>query len=160
MNTDTDIDFTGSGTQTTAVRHPHPPQAAAPPVLARAAEEPCDLVTVPARQGLEAVDIIRRGSAPAAVGPVLHDGTCDTLGFLVPSGTAAAWDVPGSACTETNGRGLRIEGLPAAPPVTGSGWLLPPNTTEVTDPGLLRAALGEAARMIEAADGISEGEGR
>ena len=160
MNTDTDIDFTGSGTQTTAVRHPHSPQPSAPPVLARAAEEPCDLVTVPARQGLEAVDIIRRGSAPAAVGPVLHDGTCDTLGFLVPSGTAAAWDVPGSACTETNGRGLRIEGLPVAPPVTGSGWLLPPNTTEVTDPGLLRAALGEAARMIEAADGISEAEGR
>lgn len=160
MNTDTDIDFTGSGTQTTAVRPPHAPQASAPPVLARGAEEPCDLVTVPARQGLEAVDIIRRGSAPAAVGPVLHDGTCDTLGFLVPSGTAAAWDVPGSACTETNGRGLRIEGLPVEPPVTGSGWLLPPNTTEVTDPGLLRAALGEAARMIEAADGISEAEGR
>ncbi|MGW2812738.1 hypothetical protein [Streptomyces sp. NPDC001415] len=160
MNTDTDIDFTGSGTQTTAVRPPHAPQASAPPVLARGAEEPCDLVTVPARQGLEAVDIIRRGSAPAAVGPVLHDGTCDTLGFLVPSGTAAAWDVPGSACTETNGRGLRIEGLPVEPPVTGSGWLLPPNTTEVTDPGLLREALGEAARMIEAADGISEAEGR
>lgn len=125
MNTDTDIDFTGSGTQTTAVRHPHAPQPSAPPVLACAVEEPCDLVTVPARQGLEAVDIIRRGSAPAAVGPVLHDGTCDTLGFLVPSGTAAAWDVPGSACTETNGRGLRIEGLPVEPPVTGSGWLLP-----------------------------------
>ncbi|MEV5276170.1 hypothetical protein [Streptomyces sp. NPDC051994] len=118
------------------------------------------MVTVPARQGLEAVDIIRRGTAAAAVGPVLHDGTCDTLGFLVPSGTAAAWDVPGSACTETDGRGLRITGLPAATPVTGSGWLLPPDTAEVTDPGLLREALGEAARMIEAADGIREAEGR
>ncbi|MEV8522706.1 hypothetical protein AB0451_00890 [Streptomyces sp. NPDC052000] len=118
------------------------------------------MVTVPARQGLEAVDIIRRGTAAAAVGPVLHDGTCDTLGFLVPPGTAAAWDVPGSACTETDGRGLRITGLPAAPPVTGSGWLLPPDTAEVTDPGLLREALGEAARMIEAADGIREAEGR
>ncbi|MFE4861731.1 hypothetical protein [Streptomyces sp. NPDC056670] len=161
MNTDTDLDFTVSGTQTTTVRHPHSPQASAPPAAACGdAEEPCDLVTVPARQGLEAVDIIRRAAAPAAVGPVLHDGTCDTLGFLVPSGTAAAWDVPGSACTETNGRGLRIEGLPVEPPVTGSGWLLPPNTTEVTDPGLLRAALGEAARMIEAADGIREAEGR
>ncbi|MFG2717103.1 hypothetical protein ACGFW5_02165 [Streptomyces sp. NPDC048416] len=156
MNTDTPIDFTVSGTQTTAVRHPQSPRASAPPVSACGAEEPCDLVTVPARQGLEAVDIIRRGAAPAAVGPVLHDGACDTLGFLVPPGTAAAWDVPGSACTETNGRGLRIAGLPVVPPVTGSGWLLPPDTTEVTDPGLLRAALGEAARMIEAADGISE----
>ncbi|MFG3286788.1 hypothetical protein [Streptomyces sp. NPDC048111] len=156
-DTDTDLDLTVSGTRTTTVRHPHSPQASAPPAPQGCrAEEPCDLVTVPARQGLEAVDIIRRAAAPTAVGPVLHDGACDTLGFLVPPGTAAAWDVPGSACTETNGRGLRIEGLPVAPPVTGSGWLLPPNTTEVTDPALLREALGEAARMIEAADGISE----
>ncbi|MGW4974400.1 hypothetical protein ACWEP3_31865, partial [Streptomyces albidoflavus] len=59
---------------------------------------PCDLVTVPARQGLEAVDILRRGAEPA-VGPVLLVGRCDTLGFLVPPGTADRWDVPGSACT-------------------------------------------------------------
>ncbi|MFI5754536.1 hypothetical protein [Streptomyces sp. NPDC051569] len=108
-----------------------------------------DLVTVPARQGLEAVDILRRGATPA-VGPVLHDGSCDTLGFLVPPGTAAGWDMPGSACTQTNGRGARI---PAEPPVTGSGWLLPPEATDpVTDPAVLRKALREAARMIEAAD--------
>jgi hypothetical protein len=113
------------------------------------AREACDLVTVPARQGLEAVDILRRGSTPV-VGPVLHDGACDTLGFLVPPGTAAAWDMPGSACTETNGRGLR---LPAEPPVSGTGWLLPPDAAgPVTDPAVLRRALGEAARMIEAAD--------
>lgn len=61
-----------------------------------------DVVTVPARQGLEAVDILRRGAGDA-VGPVLHDGGCGTLGFLVPPGTAAAWDVPGSVCTETDG---------------------------------------------------------
>lgn len=67
----------------------------------------CDLVTVPARQGLEAVDILRRGAGDG-VGPVLHDDGCDTLGFLVPPGTAAAWDVPGSTCTETNGRGLSL----------------------------------------------------
>jgi hypothetical protein len=111
--------------------------------------EPCDLVMVPARQGLEAVDILRRGQEPA-VGPVIHDGPCDTLGFLVPPGTAAAWDVPGSACTRTNGQGLR---LPSEPPVVGTGWLLPPDAMDaVTDPAKLRAALGEAARMIEAAD--------
>ncbi|MFH8472925.1 hypothetical protein [Streptomyces sp. NPDC018000] len=111
---------------------------------------PCDLVTVPARQGLEAVDILRRGSDQEAVGPVLHDGACDTLGFLVPPGTAEAWDVPGSACTQTDGRGLRI---PAEPPVTGSGWLLPPEEdAPVTDPAVLRAALDQAARLIEAAD--------
>ncbi|MFJ4922092.1 hypothetical protein [Streptomyces sp. NPDC088725] len=111
--------------------------------------EPCDLVTVPARQGLEAVDILRRGATPA-VGPVLHDGTCDTLGFLVPPGTAEGWDLPGSACTQTNGRGLRT---PAEPPVVGTGWLLPPDAGgPVTDPEVLRKALGEAARLIEAAD--------
>ncbi|WP_406014803.1 hypothetical protein OG520_25995 [Streptomyces sp. NBC_00984] len=111
--------------------------------------EPCDLVTVPARQGLEAVDILRR-DAEQDIGPVLHDGACDTLGFLVPPGTAEAWDVPGSACTQTAGRGLRI---PAEPPVTGSGWLLPPeDDAPVTDPAVLRAALDQAARLIEAAD--------
>jgi hypothetical protein len=38
-------------------------------------------------------------------------------------------------------------------PVEGGGWLLPPGEAEfVTDPVVLRAALDEAARMIEAAD--------
>jgi len=113
-------------------------------------EQSCDLVTVPARQGLEAVDILRRGRDHEAVGPVLHNGACDTLGFLVPPGTADAWDVPGSACTRTDGRGLRI---PAEPPAAGSGWLLPPaKDAPVTDPAVLRAALDQAARLLEAAD--------
>ncbi|MFJ3158827.1 hypothetical protein [Streptomyces kanasensis] len=119
---------------------------------------PCDLVTVPARRGLEAVDILRR-VAPA-VGPVLHDDASDTLGFVVPPGTAAAWDVPGSACTGTDGRGLRLPADPTAapdaappPPPAGTGWLLPPADTDpVTDPEALREALDEAARLIEAAD--------
>ncbi|MEU9798333.1 hypothetical protein [Streptomyces sp. NPDC051000] len=120
------------------------------------AEAP-DLVTVPTRQGLEAVDIIRRATHHTApgVGPVLHDGSGDTLGFLVPPGTADAWDLPGSACTQTNGRGLRIGDaeICASPAVDGTGWLLPPEAVgPVTDPDVLRAALGEAARLIEAAD--------
>jgi hypothetical protein len=113
------------------------------------ADGACDLVTVPTRQGLEAVDILRRGAADA-VGPVLHDDDCGTLGFVVPPGTAAAWDVPGSTCTETDGRGLR---LAPEPPAEGAGWLLPPGEADpATDPAVLRAALGEAARIIEAAD--------
>ncbi|WNE96744.1 hypothetical protein PS467_16105 [Streptomyces luomodiensis] len=134
----------------------------------------CDLVTVPARQGLEAVDILRR--ACDGLGPVLHDHTCDTLGFLVPPGTADGWDLPGSACTQTSGRGIRINidsGAPGdagaagdaggaeaeaagdeAPPGVGTGWLVPPDAayTVATDPAELRAALGEAARTIEAVD--------
>ncbi|SOD86366.1 hypothetical protein [Streptomyces sp. Ag109_G2-15] len=114
-----------------------------------AGDAACDLVTVPTRQGLEAVDILRRG-AGEAVGPVLHDDGCDTLGFLVPAGTAACWDVPGSTCTETDGRGLR---LAPEPPVEGSDWLVPPGEADLaTDPVVLRRALGEAARLIEAAD--------
>ncbi|MFK8909541.1 hypothetical protein [Streptomyces sp. YS-3] len=150
------MDINGTATTTTTVRHRPGRDAGGPP----GGEEPCDLVTVPARQGLEAVDILRRAVAPAAVGPVLHDGACDTLGFLVPPGTAAAWDVPGSACTETNGRGLRLPGPAAGPPVSGSGWLLPPDAVTVTDPAVLRLALGEAARLIKAADGITEAGGR
>jgi hypothetical protein len=110
----------------------------------------CDVVTVPARQGLEAVDILRRGPGEA-VGPVLHDDGRDTLGFLVPPGTAAAWDVPGSTCTETGGRG---PALMPEPPAEGVAWLLPPGEADLaTDPAVLRKALGEAARTIKAADG-------
>jgi hypothetical protein len=143
---------------------PAPFPMAAPPGGEEGAEDPCDLVTVPTRQGLEAVDILRRG-ASEAVGPVLHDDSCDTLGFLVPPGTADAWDVPGSTCTQTDGRGISLIAEAAAcedagsgtgsgePPVEGSGWLLPPEESELaTDPVVLRAALDEAARLIEAAD--------
>jgi hypothetical protein len=133
-------------TPLSTAEHRLSPESGAPP-------EPvadCDLVTVPARQGLEAVDILRRGSCDF-VGPVLHDGGCDTLGFLVPPGTADAWDVPGSTCTQTNGRGLSL--VTPEPPGEGSDWLLPPGDADLaTDPAVLRAALGEAARLIEAAD--------
>ncbi|MCX4609030.1 MULTISPECIES: hypothetical protein [Streptomyces] len=136
-------------TPLSTAEHRPSPECDAPP-------EPvadCDLVTVPARQGLEAVDILRRGACDS-VGPVLLEDGCDTLGFLVPPGTADAWDMPGSTCTQTNGRGLSL--VAPEPPVEGSDWLLPPGTTDLaTDPAVLRAALGEAARLIEAADNCS-----
>ncbi|MEV6578470.1 hypothetical protein AB0M92_09945 [Streptomyces sp. NPDC051582] len=128
------------------------PVAAVVTAAPQAPAEAPDLVTVPTRQGLEAVDIIRRAASLAGgVGPVLHDGSGDTLGFLVPPGTADAWDMPGSACTQTNGRGMRFGDV--SPTAGGTGWLLPPEAVgPVTDPEVLRAALGEAARLIEAAD--------
>ncbi|GAA2228820.1 hypothetical protein GCM10010232_13630 [Streptomyces amakusaensis] len=151
-----------AGMETSALGGVRTPVTPAPTAPARRADRPdggtppdglpqggCDLVTVPARQGLEAVDILRRTAAPA-VGPVLHDRSCDTLGFLVPPGTADGWDLPGSACTRTSPPGGRP---PAEPPVRGTGWLLPPSDpAQVTDPAALRRALGEAARLIEAAD--------
>ncbi|MFF7162718.1 hypothetical protein ACFZBP_15400 [Streptomyces sp. NPDC008086] len=144
------------GMETSQSIAPHTPSTTAGHASAADCGEPaeagCDVVTVPARQGLEAVDILRRGAAGDAVGPVLHDDGGDTLGFVVPSGTAAAWDVPGSTCTETDGRGLSLN-LNPEPPVEGSDWLLPPGEADLaTDPAVLRAALGEAARLLEAAD--------
>ncbi|WFB09381.1 hypothetical protein LRS74_21800 [Streptomyces sp. LX-29] len=138
------VDFNGSRTPP---RHLHGPHGFH-------GDQRCDLVTVPARQGLEAVDILRL-RVGGGVGPVLHDGAGDTLGFLVPPGTAAGWDLPGSACTQTFGRAPVDEGHGAAePPVTGTGWLVPPHATYIpaTDPQALREALGEAARTIEAVD--------
>ncbi|MFJ5529231.1 hypothetical protein [Streptomyces sp. NPDC093261] len=131
-------------TQSPTARHVPTPECGAPPHRAP------DLVTVPARQGLEAVDILRRGAGDC-VGPVLHDGGCDTLGFLVPPGTADGWDLPGSTCTRTDGKGLSL--VAERPQAEGAGWLLPPGDAELaTDPAVLREALGEAARLIEAAD--------
>lgn len=141
------------GSRTTALHQPLQDHSASPYPPRTGADGaeggPCDLVTVPARQGLEAVDILRLRDG---VGPVLHDGDCDTLGFLVPPGTADGWDLPGSACTQTYGRGLRTGA--AEPPVNGTGWLVAPDAAyaSATDPAVLRAALGEAARTIEAVD--------
>ncbi|WP_254878963.1 hypothetical protein [Streptomyces sp. NA04227] len=115
--------------------------------------DPPDLVTVPSRQGLEAVDILRRQN-DEPVGPVLHDDDHDTLSFLVPWGTADAWDVPGSDCTRAEGAPAPRDGATGTPhPPGATGWLLSPEEADpVTDPKVLRAALGEAARTIEAAD--------
>ncbi len=150
--------------------HTEQPGRAAPPRgTAESASGACDVVTVPARQGFEVVDLLRL-RASGGIGPVLHDDACRTLGFVVPPGTAAGWDVPGSACTRAHGRGPRSGARAArtlapygareavaedaAPPVPGAGWLVPPAEAyrDATDPAVLRAALGEAARVIEVID--------
>ncbi|WP_052433418.1 hypothetical protein [Streptacidiphilus carbonis] len=96
----------------------------------------CDLVTVPERQGLETVDILRlRG----ACGPVLHEDADATLSFLVPAGAVDTWHLPGGSCTQ------------ALAPEDDCAWLLPPSPErELTDPAQLCAALGEAARTLAA----------
>lgn len=109
---------------------------------------PTELVTVPARRGLEAVDILRLGRG---VGPVLHDVGGDTLGFVVPPGTAARWALPGSACAPLCG--VSHELTQQQPPIAGAGWLIGPDATPVrtTDATRLYDALLEAARTLRAA---------
>lgn len=115
---------------------------------AESAALPQELVTVPARRGLEAVDILRLGHG---VGPVLHDLDGHTLGFLVPPGTAARWRLPGTACAPLCG--LTRE-LTQRPPISGAGWLIGPDVTpaRTTDVARLYLALVEASRTLKAAD--------
>jgi hypothetical protein len=131
-----------TGSHTATAQHAPTTHPSAPAVTGR----PCDLVTVPARHGLEAVDILRLRTG---VGPVLHVRSDDTLGFLVPRGTADGWDLPGSACAPAD-RDLLCGG--GEPPLTGARWLVPPEGPKLTDPHRLLAALGEAAHTIAAAD--------
>nr|WP_042420952.1 hypothetical protein [Streptacidiphilus anmyonensis] len=108
----------------------------------------CEVVTVPERQGLETVDILRLRGGCGAV--LLDNGSAAgaTLSFLVPFGTAADWQLSGSSC----------RAVPA--PGAGSHWLLPPASggpgpsPVLTDPAELRAALGEAARTLAASDAL------
>ncbi len=165
QNSDSRTDSGASSASRTTARHRPTQDGSAPPHDADPCDdECCDLVTVPARQGLEAVDILRRG-AGETIGPVLHDGSCDTLGFLVPPGTADGWDLPGSACTQTSGHGMRLISETGAggagrrarrPPIRRRGHRLAA-AAERRDrprhrPSRPARALGQAARTIEAAD--------
>ncbi|GAA3870457.1 hypothetical protein [Streptomyces sedi] len=116
--------------------------------MADTGDAACDVVTVPARQGLEAVDLLRLRHG---VGPVLHDRESDTLGFLVPPGTAARWNLPGSACTRAGAAAPVAGGRPWA---RGSGWLVPPEgaVTCSTEPERLRAAIYEAVNTLAVVD--------
>lgn len=111
--------------------------------------QPVELVTVPTRHGLEALDILRLGGG---VGPVLHDVSGDTMGFLVPPGTAVRWRLPGSACVPLCGL---EQGPMRKPPVSNAGWLVAPEVAQarLTEAARLRAALLEALRTLAAADG-------
>jgi hypothetical protein len=126
----------------------------------------CDLVTVPVRHGLEAIDILRLRDACGAVlcagrraghadGAERADGDEheEAVAFLVPIGTAEGWPArtaPGSFCIPGFGRVL----------FGGAGvrWLVPPpgeGRPPFTDPDVLREALTEAARTLAASDGCA-----
>ncbi|MEY9948894.1 hypothetical protein [Kitasatospora sp. GAS1066B] len=98
-----------------------------------------DVVVVPLRLGLEAVDILR---LRRACGSVVQGAAAATLFFLVPGGTAERWHLPGTS------------GSPGAAPLaaTDPRWLVPPAGSEAvavpTDPWVLRSALCEAARTL------------
>ncbi len=131
-------------TPLSTAEHRPSPECDAPP-------EPvadCDLVTVPARQGLEAVDILRRGACDS-VGPVLLDDGCDTLGFLAPPGTAAGLGTPGQHLQPPD-QCRRPE--PAAPsPRSRASPAAAARHRGTSRPTRPAVALGEAARLIEAA---------
>jgi hypothetical protein len=99
-----------------------------------------DALLVPGRLGLAALRLLDR--LPGG-GPVLFDPGDDTVGFLVPVGTAARWV----------GTGIRGAGdgawLPVPHPRRGGRglrWLVPPDGTgRLTDPGVLELVLHEAA---------------
>ncbi|MCX4748938.1 hypothetical protein OG455_26055 [Kitasatospora sp. NBC_01287] len=100
-----------------------------------------DTVVVPLRLGLETVDILR---LRRACGSVAQGAAGATLSFLVPSGTAERWHLPGTAAA------------PGAVPLTATDprWLVPPAGPEAaaapTDPWVLRSGLCEAARTLTA----------
>ncbi|GAA2801662.1 hypothetical protein GCM10010441_28090 [Kitasatospora paracochleata] len=100
-----------------------------------------DTVTVPARHGLEAVDILR---LRRACGAVRQTESGSAIAFLVPAGTAESWHLPGSSCTP---------GATVLPP-TDPHWIMPPTGPEClvrpTDAWVLRSALCEAACTLTA----------
>ncbi|GAA1270198.1 hypothetical protein GCM10009665_68210 [Kitasatospora nipponensis] len=127
-------------------RSPQPRSAAGrgAPGGAQASWRGCDTVTVPLRHGLETVDILRlrRACGSALQGTTATAGA--TVSFLVPSGTAERWHLPGTSCTA---------GAVPLPP-TDPRWLVPPAAPDgspaPTDPWVLRSALCEAACTLTA----------
>ncbi|MFE7194066.1 bifunctional DNA primase/polymerase [Kitasatospora sp. NPDC057541] len=101
-----------------------------------------DVLSVPARLGRPAVDLLGAG----ACGPVLADFGDEHIGFLVPAGTAARWIGTGVRCA---GEGTWV--VVPHPDRRGGGvrWLVPPDGTgRLSDPVLLELALHEAAAAL------------
>ncbi|MEU0740801.1 hypothetical protein [Streptomyces sp. NPDC006134] len=104
-----------------------------------------DVLSVPERLGLCAVDLLRRDltGAPA---PILMDHTAARVGFFLPPDPASEWTGSG---VRRVGRGSWV----AVPPpyrATGRlGWLVPPDGTgALHDPGAVELALREATGIL------------
>ncbi|PYC79173.1 hypothetical protein C7C46_15025 [Streptomyces tateyamensis] len=106
-----------------------------------------DLLRVPARLGLPALRVltdapVARGSGRLP-GPVLTDPGDDTVGYLVPVGTAARWVGTG---VHGAGAGAWVAIPHPARRSRGLRWLLAPDGSgRLTDPAALELALHEAA---------------
>ncbi|MEY9876662.1 hypothetical protein ABH931_006172 [Streptacidiphilus sp. MAP12-33] len=103
-----------------------------------------DVVVVPQRAGLDALEVLDRESGHCP-GPVIWDVAPNNprLYFLVPLGTAATW--PSVRGCEARGETTYI-GVPGATTIEPPGvhWLCPPDPDrpgELVDAAALRAAL-------------------
>ncbi|MCG6497592.1 hypothetical protein [Kitasatospora sp. A2-31] len=101
-----------------------------------------DVLSVPARLGRPALDVLDSGFC----GPVLTDPSAESVGFLVPVGTAARWVGTG---VRTAGRGTWIVVPHPERRSRGVRWLVPPDGSgRLNDPVLLELALHEAAARL------------
>ncbi|MGW4805404.1 hypothetical protein [Kitasatospora sp. NPDC004272] len=79
-------------------------------------------------------------------GPVLEDPDGDTVGFLVPVGTAARWTGTG---IRASGDGTWIAVPHPTRPTRGPHWLIPPHPSgRLVDPRALELALHDAAAHL------------
>ncbi|GAA1239380.1 hypothetical protein GCM10009665_32430 [Kitasatospora nipponensis] len=102
-----------------------------------------DVLLVPGSLGRPALQVMER--LPRG-GPVLWDPGDDSLGFLVPAGTAAHW-----VGTGVRGAGAGSWVAVPHPERRGPGlrWLLAPDGSgRLTDPVVLELALHEAAGRL------------
>ncbi|MFD0277578.1 hypothetical protein ACFVHB_27225 [Kitasatospora sp. NPDC127111] len=101
-----------------------------------------DVLSVPGRLGRPVVDILDARSC----GPVLADFGGESVGFLVPVGTAARWVGTG---VRTAGEGTWIVVPHPGRRSRGVRWLVPPDGSgRLNDPVLLELALHEAAARL------------
>ncbi|MEV0537032.1 hypothetical protein [Kitasatospora sp. NPDC050463] len=101
-----------------------------------------DVLSVPGRLGRPVLDILDSRSC----GPVLSDFTGESIGFLVPVGTAARWIGTGVRCA---GDGTWIVVPHPERRSRGVRWLIPPDGSgRLNDPVLLELALHEAAARL------------